>query len=151
MPESAFALSEFERGTPLADYAAELSTAQPDFSLLLNVVFTDPQAAAVGAVDARFTASAEISGVARTATYTRAYAESNGFLTLLSDGQRLTGAYALGPEAGEWLQQATLAIRARVPLDVLRDVIQPFPTFSEIYVDALKALRVETAAALETA
>ena len=45
---------------------------------------------------------------------------SNGFLTLLSDGERLTGAYALGPEAGEWLQQATLAIRAHVPLDVLR-------------------------------
>ena len=54
--------------------------------------------------------------MAKTATYTRAYAESNGFLTLLSDGERLTGAYALGPEAGEWLQQATLAIRARVPL-----------------------------------
>jgi dihydrolipoamide dehydrogenase len=61
-------------------------------------------------------------------------------LTLLSDGDRLTGAYALGPEAGEWLQQATLAIRADVPLAVLRDVIQPFPTFSEIYVAALKAL-----------
>jgi hypothetical protein len=27
-----------------------------------------------------------------------------------------------------------------VPLSVLRDVIQPFPTFSEIYVAALKAL-----------
>ena len=52
----------------------------------------------------------------KTATYTHAYAESNGFLTLLSDGERLTGAYALGPEAGEWLQQATLAIRAHVPL-----------------------------------
>ena len=57
----------------------------------------------------------------------------------LLDGDRLTGAYALGPEAGEWLQQATLAIRARVPLDVLRDTIQPFPTFPEIYVAALKA------------
>ncbi len=84
-----------------------------------------------------------MSEVARTATYTHAYAESSGFLTLLSDGERLTGGYALGPEAGEWLQQATLAIRARVPLDVLRDVIQPFPTFSEIYVKALKALRSE--------
>ena len=71
----------------------------------------------------------------------------NGFLTLLSDGERLTGAYALGPEAGEWLQQATLAIRAHVPLDVLRDTIQPFPTFSEIYVAALKALSAEIAAA----
>ena len=63
-----------------------------------------------------------------------------GFLTLLSDGERLTGAYALGPEAGEWLQQATLAIRAHIPLDVLTDTIQPFPTFSEIYVQALKVL-----------
>src|SRR3712207_8483556 len=53
-----------------------------------------------------------VSEVAKTATYTHAYAEANGFLTLLSDGERLTGAYALGPESGEWLQQATLAIRA---------------------------------------
>ncbi len=53
---------------------------------------------------------------------------------------------ALGPEAGEWLQQATLAIRARVPLDVLRDTIQPFPTFSEIYVDALHRLRAAISA-----
>ena len=113
------------------------------------VVFTDPQAASVGAGEARFTATALVSEVPKTATYTRAYAESNGFLTLLSDGERLTGAYALGPEAGEWLQQATLAIRARVPLEVLGDTIQPFPTFSEIYVAALKALRGEVAAALQ--
>ena len=81
----------------------------------------------------------------KTATYTHAYAESNGFLTLLSDGQRLTGAYALGPEAGEWLQQATLAIRAHVPVEVLSDTIQPFPSFSGIYDAALKALRMEIA------
>ncbi len=97
----------------------------------------------MGAAEGRFTATALVSEVSKTATYTHAYARSNGFLTLCSDGDRLTGAYALGPEAGEWLQQATLAIRARVPLDVLRDVIQPFPTFSEIYVSALKALRNE--------
>jgi dihydrolipoamide dehydrogenase len=87
-----------------------------------------------------------VAGVAKTATYTHAYAEHRGFLTLLSDGQRLVGAYALGPEAGEWMQQATLAIRAQVPLDVLRDVIQPFPTFSEIFVAGLKALRGAIAA-----
>jgi pyruvate/2-oxoglutarate dehydrogenase complex dihydrolipoamide dehydrogenase (E3) component len=114
---------------------------EANYQAIPDVVYTDPQAAAVGAAEAPFSATARISEVAKTATYTHAYAESNGFLTLLSDGERLTGAYALGPEAGEWLQQATLAIRARVPLDVLRDVIQPFPTFSEIYVDALKALR----------
>ena len=106
-----------------------------------RVTYTDPQAAAVGATEAEFSATAPLSEVAKTATYTHAYAESNGFLTLLSDGERLTGAYALGPEAGEWLQQATLAIRARVPLEVLRDTIQPFPSFSEIHAAALKALR----------
>jgi pyruvate/2-oxoglutarate dehydrogenase complex dihydrolipoamide dehydrogenase (E3) component len=108
-----------------------------------RVTYTDPQAAAVGATEAPFSVSAPVSEVAKTATYTRAYAKSNDFLTLLSDGERLTGAYALGPEAGEWLQQATLAIRARVPLDVLRDTIQPFPTFSEIYLSALKRLHEE--------
>jgi len=112
-------------------------------------VYTDPQAAAVGATEGRFSATVPISEVAKTATYTHAYADAKGFLTLLSDGERLTGAYGLGPEAGEWMQQATLAIRAHVPLDVLRDTIQPFPTFSEIYVDALKALRAIIAAAKE--
>jgi pyruvate/2-oxoglutarate dehydrogenase complex dihydrolipoamide dehydrogenase (E3) component len=110
-----------------------------------RAVFTDPQAASVGEHEARFSATAALSEVPKMETYSRAYAESNGFLTLLSDGERLTGAYALGPEAGEWLQQATLAIRARVPLDVLRDTIQPFPTFSEIYLAALHALRAEIA------
>jgi dihydrolipoamide dehydrogenase len=114
---------------------------EASYEAVPDVVYTDPQAAAVGAAEARFSVTALVSEVAKTATYTHAYAESNGYLTLLSDGERVTGAHALGPEAGEWLQQATLAIRARVPLDVLRDVIQPFPTFSEIYVSALKALR----------
>ena len=120
---------------------------EANFEAVPRVVFTDPQAAAVGATEARFSGTAALKNVAKTETYTRAYAKSNGFLTLLSDGERLTGAYALGPEAGEWLQQATLAVRARVPLDVLRDTIQPFPTFSEVFVDALHALRAQIAAA----
>ena len=118
-----------------------------NYEAVPRVTYTDPQAAAVGASAGRCSAMVPLSEVAKTATYTRAYAESNGFLTLLSDGERLTGAYALGPEAGEWLQQATIAIRAHIPLEVLGDTIQPFPTFSEIYVAALKALRVEIAAA----
>jgi pyruvate/2-oxoglutarate dehydrogenase complex dihydrolipoamide dehydrogenase (E3) component len=118
-----------------------------DYTAVPRVVYTDPQAAAVGGTEAQFSATVPVSEVAKTATYTRAYAESTGFLTLLSDGERLTGAYALGPEAGEWLQQATLAIRARVPLNVLRDTIQPFPTFSEIYVATLKALHGKITAA----
>jgi dihydrolipoamide dehydrogenase len=120
---------------------------EASFDAVPRVVFTDPQAASVGAADAPFSGTAFLRELAKTETYTRAYAESNGFLTLLADGERITGAYALGPEAGEWLQQATLAIRARVPIAVLRDTIQPFPTFSEIYVAALHDLHGAIAAA----
>ncbi len=112
-----------------------------NYEAVPRVVYTDPQAAAVGAGAGRFTAMVPLSEVAKTATYTHAYADDKGFLTLLSDGERLTGAFALGPEAGEWLQQATLAIRGHIPLEVLDDIIQPFPSFSEIYVAALKELR----------
>jgi pyruvate/2-oxoglutarate dehydrogenase complex dihydrolipoamide dehydrogenase (E3) component len=118
-----------------------------DYEAVPRVTYTDPQAAAVGSDSGSFGAVVPLSEVPKTAAYTRAYADSNGFLALMSDGERLTGAYALGPEAGEWLQQATLAIRARVPLDVLSDTIQPFPTFSEIYVAGLKKLRENIAAA----
>src|SRR5664279_622826 len=138
-------VGEYEGDVVAANIAGEARPA--NYDAVPRVTYTDPQAAAVGAVEARYSATAPLSEVPKTATYTHAYAESTGFLTLLSDGERLTGAYALGPEAGEWLQQATLAIRARVPLTVLRDTIQPFPTFSEIYVDALKALRGEITAA----
>ena len=86
-----------------------------NYEAVPRVVYTDPQAAATGATEAEFSATYALKDVPKAAAYTRAYAESNGFLTLLSDGERLTGAYALGPEAGEWLQQVTLAIRARVP------------------------------------
>ena len=112
-----------------------------NYEAVPRVVYTDPQAAAVGATEARYSATAALSEEPKTATYTHAYADSNGFLTLLSDGASLTGAYALGPDAGEWLQQATLAVRAHIPLEVLCDTIQPFPTFSGIYAAALKALR----------
>lgn len=136
--------------THVGEYEGEVVAAnilgerrETNFESVPRVVYTDPQAASVGAVEGRFSATAALSEVSKMATYTHAYAESNGFLTLVSDGERLTGAFGLGPEAGEWLQQATLAIRAQVPLDVLRDTIQPFPSFSEIFANALKALHLK--------
>jgi pyruvate/2-oxoglutarate dehydrogenase complex dihydrolipoamide dehydrogenase (E3) component len=120
---------------------------EADYTAVPRVVFTDPQAASVGEGEGPVTATVPLSEVPRTSTYTRAYAERPGFMTLVSDGERLTGAYALGPEAGEWLQQATLAIRARVPLEVMNDVIQPFPTFSEVFLNALTELGAKVPAA----
>lgn len=65
-------------------------------------------------------------------------------MTRLRDGEHVTG----GPEAGEWLQQVTLAIRARVRLGVLRRGAarhnRAFPSFSGIVAAAPKALDRET-------
>ena len=111
--------------------------AKADYRAVPRIVFTDPQVAAVGQAEGHMMGTAPLSSVPRTSTYTRQYAERPGFLTLVSDGEKLTGAFAVGPEAGEWLQQATLAIRAEVPIEVLRDTIQPFPSFSEAFLIAL--------------
>jgi dihydrolipoamide dehydrogenase len=138
--------------THVGEYEGDVVAANIDgedhpanYEAVPRVTYTDPQAGAVGAAEAPYSGTALVSEVPKMAAYSHAYADSNGFLTLLSDGQRLTGAYALGPEAGEWLQQATLAIRAHVPLDVLADTIQPFPSFSGIYDAALTALRMQVA------
>jgi len=117
------------KGSPAADYRA-----------VPRVVFTDPQVAAVGEPEGERQGEASLDSVARTSTYLREYTERPGFLTLFAKGNVLAGAVAVGPEAGEWLQQATLAIRAEIPIDVLREVIQPFPTFSEAFITALADL-----------
>jgi dihydrolipoamide dehydrogenase len=141
-------VGEYEGDVVAANIAGESRPA--NYEAVPRVTYTDPQAAAVGTAEAPYSTTTLLSEVPKTATYTHAYAESNGFLTLLSDGTRLTGAYALGTEAGEWLQQATLAIRAHVPLEVLGDTIQPFPSFSGIFDSAFKALRRQIASSAPT-
>ncbi len=120
---------------------------EADYSAVPRVTFTDPQTASVGEAEGAHTATVQMAAVARTSTYSRAYDKHPGYMTLISDGKRITGAHALGPEAGEWLQQATVAIRAQIPLEVMNDVIQPFPTFSEAFLDTLMELTAKAGAA----
>ena len=112
-----------------------------DYRAIPSAVFTDPQVASVGRTggDDLVTASYEIAG-GRLSTYERP--RRNGLVKLAADRDRrvLVGAVAVGPEAGEWLGQLTLAVRAQVPIDVLLDTIQPYPTFSEAIFNALLAL-----------
>jgi pyruvate/2-oxoglutarate dehydrogenase complex dihydrolipoamide dehydrogenase (E3) component len=111
-----------------------------DYRAVPKVVFTDPEVAFVGEAEGKATGTGELKNVSRTSTYEREWDKRRMFVTVVSDGAKLTGAYAVGPSAGEWLQQATLAIRAELPLDILRDTIQPFPTFSEAFFNALDDL-----------
>jgi dihydrolipoamide dehydrogenase len=113
-----------------------------DYRAIPGVVFTDPQIAEVGRTEGEGLVYGRwnVERVSRSSTYERP--KRHGFLKLAADPDRrvLVGAVAVGPEAGEWCQQLTLGIRAEVPIDVMLDVIQPFPTFSEIVLWALLEL-----------
>ena len=52
----------------------------------------------------------------------------------------LIGAFAIGAHADEWMAEATLAIRAGIPLNVLEDVVHAFPTFSEAFEAPIREL-----------
>jgi pyruvate/2-oxoglutarate dehydrogenase complex dihydrolipoamide dehydrogenase (E3) component len=115
---------------------------QADYRALPSAIFTDPQVAAVGDTSGKGTVVSkwDVTKVSRAATFQRP--KRPGFVKLFADPERkvLVGAVVVGPEAGEWMGQLTLAIRAEVPVDVLRDNIQPFPTFSEAIFFAAREL-----------
>jgi len=137
--------------THLGKYQARVAAAniagqdlRADYRAIPAAVFTDPQVASVGRMDGDGLATAryDIAG-GRLSTYERP--RRPGFLKVAAErGDRvLVGAVAVGPEAGEWLGQLTLAIRARVPIEVLLDTIQPYPTFSEAIFNAVRELASE--------
>ena len=139
--------------THLGKYQARVAAAKiagrdvrADYRAIPAAVFTDPQVASVGTMDGDgvVTARYDITG-GRLSTYERP--RRPGFVKLAADRARsvLVGAVAVGPEAGEWLGQLTLAVRAAIPVDVLLDTIQPYPTFSESIFNALKELEPKLA------
>ena len=134
--------------THLGKYQARIAAAniagrdiRADYRAIPAAVFTDPQVASVGTMEGDGVVSARYDIVGgRLSTYERP--KRPGFVKLAADRERrvLVGAIAVGPEAGEWLGQLTLAVRAEVPVDVLLDTIQPYPTFSEAIFSALLEL-----------
>ena len=115
-----------------------------DYRAIPAAVFTDPQVASVGTMDddGLVTAEFRIEG-GRLSTYERP--KRPGVLKLAADPDErvVVGAVAVGPEAGEWIGQLTLAVRARISVDVLLDTIQPYPTFSEAIFSGLQELEGE--------
>jgi pyruvate/2-oxoglutarate dehydrogenase complex dihydrolipoamide dehydrogenase (E3) component len=111
-----------------------------------QVVFTEPQVASVGhtlasakdaGVDAR-AVDAETSGTAGASFHGR---NAPGTSRLVVDESRgvVVGATFVGPDVGEWLQAATVAIVGEVPLDRLWHSVAPYPTRSEIWLKLLEA------------
>jgi pyruvate/2-oxoglutarate dehydrogenase complex dihydrolipoamide dehydrogenase (E3) component len=121
-----------------------------NYSAIPRVVFSDPEIAATGmtAQQAREQGIDVVLAdldLAQTLSRPSTYGKNiDGHMGLIADRKRgvLVGAWAIGPEAGEWIHQAVQAIRAAIPISVLRDVIIQFPTFSEAYLYALEKLDV---------
>jgi pyruvate/2-oxoglutarate dehydrogenase complex dihydrolipoamide dehydrogenase (E3) component len=126
----------------IAAYAMTGREARADHRAIPATIFTDPQVASVGVLEGTISRWS-LKSTPRLSTYERP--KRDGFLKIAADPERrvVVGAVAVGPEAGEWLQQLTLAIRAEVPLEVLLDVIQPYPTFSEAVFLALRELNLD--------
>jgi hypothetical protein len=63
-----------------------------------------------------------------------------GRLELYAADGVLAGAVAVGPDAATWMAEVTLAIRAKIPVTVLADVVHAFPTYGEALQAAFREL-----------
>ncbi len=115
-----------------------------------RVVFSDPEVAACGLTEEQAreqgidVAAADLDlgrSLARPYTFEK---DPRGHFGLVADRGRgvLIGAWAVAPQASEWIHQATQAIRAEIPVETLVDGVAQFPTYSEAYVKALERLEL---------
>ena len=123
--------------------------AKADYRAVPRVTFTDPEVAAVGFTTEEDALAAGIQAASVTIDLPTAIARPYTFqenptgkfgVVVDVEGGVLAGAWAVAPLASEWIHQAVLAIRAQIPFDVLKDTIAQFPTFSEAFGAALRAL-----------
>jgi pyruvate/2-oxoglutarate dehydrogenase complex dihydrolipoamide dehydrogenase (E3) component len=139
-------VAKYQAQIVVADIAGE--SARADYTAVPRVVFSDPEVAAVGMTEERardagidaVTAHIRLAEqIARPWTYET---EPRGELALVADRRHklLVGAWAVAPLASEWIHFAELAIKAQIPLAVLRDTMPQFPTYTEGYIKALAQL-----------
>ena len=142
-------VAKYQARIAMADMAGTPRAA--DYRAVPRVIFTDPEVAAVGLTETQARAAGldvavarldlPSGGVARSYTYEK---DPRGEMSLVFDRRErvMVGAWAFAPQAGEWIHEAVLAIRARVPYEVLIDTVPQFPSFSEGYLLALQQLEL---------
>jgi pyruvate/2-oxoglutarate dehydrogenase complex dihydrolipoamide dehydrogenase (E3) component len=142
--------------THMAMYQARIAAADilgrdhapADYSAVPRVTFTDPEVASVGLTEAlaRQAGHRVRTGVASTASSARGWIHGpgaeHGVLKLVADADHdvLLGGSVMGPAAGEVVGLLVLAVRQRVPVAALRELIYPYPTFMRGLEDALRQM-----------
>lgn len=119
----------------------------PDDVPVPQVVFTDPQVSWVGLTEAEARhAYGDVAVVkvpwsaASGAALLRDDVEGGAQLVVDTSSRRVVGATFVGPESGEMLHAATIAVTGKVPVDVLRHAVPSYPTASELWLRLLEAL-----------
>jgi pyruvate/2-oxoglutarate dehydrogenase complex dihydrolipoamide dehydrogenase (E3) component len=133
--------SRYQAGVVAANLLGQRREA--DYSAIPRCVYTVPSVYAVGepARAGLSVARVPLSDTVRG----RLGRDDLGRLELYAADGVLAGAVAVGPDAATWMAEVTLAIRAKIPVTVLADVVHAFPTYGE----ALQAAFRELAAATE--
>ncbi|MDQ8705096.1 NAD(P)/FAD-dependent oxidoreductase [Streptomyces sp. LHD-70] len=136
-------------GTPILEtdrWGAHAATA--DHAAVPQVVFTDPEVAAVGLSAAEAEAMGhrvravdqDMSAVAGAGLYADGYT-GRARLVVDLDRETLLGATFVGPGAGELLQAATVAVAGEVPIERLWHAVPAYPTISEVWLRLLEGYR----------
>lgn len=123
-------------------------TATADTRAVPQVVFTDPEAAAVGLTAEQAERAGhrtrvvdiDLGAVAGAALYADGYRGQARMIVDL-DENRLLGATFVGPGVAELIPSATIAIAAEIPIDRLWHAVPCFPTISEAWLRLLEAYR----------
>jgi pyruvate/2-oxoglutarate dehydrogenase complex dihydrolipoamide dehydrogenase (E3) component len=134
-----------ELHTHQADYQGKVAVrmalgegVKPDYRALPRAAYTEPEAASVGLTldQAKAAGIDAVEFVADFASSTRGYAVEAefGHVTVTFDRatRELVGAAIACPDASAAIHECVLAIRARVPVEVLADTIHAFPSTSRI-------------------
>lgn len=132
-------------GAQIAAGAGE-SPAPPE-APVPQVVFTDPQVSAVGLTEAAardaghdvVTATVPVADIGGTALL-RDDPSGRALLVVDRGTGLVLGTTFVGPEVGELLHAATVAITGEVPVHVLRHAVPSFPTASEVWLRLLEQL-----------
>jgi pyruvate/2-oxoglutarate dehydrogenase complex dihydrolipoamide dehydrogenase (E3) component len=125
--------------------------ATSDHGAVPQVTFTDPQVASVGLTEAEARTGGgnircveyDLGAVAGTALLRDGY-KGRAKLVVDTDDETLLGATFVGPEVGELIHAATVAVVGRLPLDVLWHAVPSYPTASEIWLRLLETWRHES-------
>ncbi|MEV4333545.1 NAD(P)/FAD-dependent oxidoreductase [Streptomyces sp. NPDC049597] len=123
-------------------------SASADHFAVPQVVFSDPEAAAVGLSLAEAEKAGhrvravdyDIGSVSGAALYAEGY-RGQARMVVDLDREVLLGVTFVGPGVGELLHSATVAVAGEVPIDRLWHAVPAFPTISEIWLRLLETYR----------